>query len=105
MSLILTHSIGRTSGRPLLPLPNRAVDRGTGVRYPATVDPHELEILRRSVAMLPPGHSSAGAIGRESAEKLLDEIDRIQSRNARYERLVGELRKILAAFEATEKLP
>jgi hypothetical protein len=63
------------------------------------VQPYELQILRRSVAMLPPGHS-AGAVSKDQAEQLLAEIDRIGEENARYRQAVSELRQVLAALES-----
>jgi hypothetical protein len=62
------------------------------------VEPYELEILRRSVAMLSPGHS-AGAVSKDQAEQLLAEIDRIGAENGRYRRAVEELRRILATLD------
>lgn len=59
----------------------------------------ELETLRRSVAMLPPGHS-AGALTKAQAQALLAEIDRSQGDLARFRRAVDELRRVLAALEA-----
>jgi hypothetical protein len=62
------------------------------------VEPYELEILRRSVAMLSPGHS-AGAVSKDQAEQLLAEIDRIGAENSRYRQAVAELRRILAVLD------
>jgi hypothetical protein len=62
------------------------------------VEAYELEILRRSVAMLPPGHS-AGAVSRDQAEQLLAEITRIGQENAHYREAVAELRRILAVLD------
>jgi len=55
----------------------------------------ELETLRRSVAMLPPGHS-AGPLTKEQAQALLDEIYRSRDDLARFRRAVGQLRQVLA---------
>ncbi len=63
------------------------------------VQAYELEILRRSVAMLPPGHS-AGAVSKDQAEQLLAEIDRIGEENGHYRQAVAELRRILAVLDA-----
>jgi hypothetical protein len=65
------------------------------------VQAYELEILRRSVAMLPPGHS-AGAVSKAQAEQLLAEIDRIGEENDRYRLAVAELRRILAALDTRD---
>jgi len=58
----------------------------------------ELETLRRSVAMLPPGHS-AGALTKEQAQALLDEIYRSHGDLARFRRAVGQLRQVLAELD------
>ena len=70
----------------------------TYVRYHQPVESYELEILRRSVAMLPPGHS-AGAVSKRQAEDLLAEIDRMDQENDRYRRAVAEVRRVLAVLE------
>lgn len=62
------------------------------------MEPYELEILRRSVAMLSPGHS-AGAVSKDQAEQLLAEIDRIGAENGRYRQAVAELRRVLAVLD------
>jgi hypothetical protein len=62
------------------------------------VKKYEVEILRRSVAMLPPGHS-AGAVSKDQAEQLLAEIDRIGAENGRYRQAVAELRRILVLLD------
>ena len=62
------------------------------------MQPYELEILRRSVAMLAPGHS-AGAVSKSQAEQLLAEIDRMGEENNRYRRAVAELRRILSVLD------
>jgi hypothetical protein len=63
------------------------------------VEPYEVEILRRSVAMLPPGHS-AGAVSKQQAEDLLAEIDRMGQESDRYRQAVAEIRRVLALLEA-----
>jgi hypothetical protein len=45
------------------------------------VDPHELERIRRSIAMLPPGHS-AGALTREAAMALIEDLSRLDQLTA-----------------------
>jgi len=59
----------------------------------------ELEQLRRSVAMLPPGHS-AGAVTKAQAEALLAEVDRSQGDLARYRQAIVELRRVLVLLDA-----
>jgi hypothetical protein len=63
------------------------------------VDPHELERLRRSIAMLPPGHS-AGALTREAAMALIEEVASARSQTARYRQAVAELRRVLTELDA-----
>ncbi|HUJ66326.1 MAG TPA: hypothetical protein VLX59_12360 [Acidimicrobiales bacterium] len=63
------------------------------------MDPHELERIRRSVAMLPPGHS-AGALTREAAMALIEEVASARSQTARYRQAVAELRRVLTALDA-----
>jgi hypothetical protein len=62
------------------------------------MEAHELERLRRSISMLPPGHS-AGALTREAAMNLVEEVANARSETARYRRAVAELRKVLEALE------
>jgi hypothetical protein len=62
------------------------------------VEPWEVEILRRSVAMLPPGHS-AGAVGRKQALQPFDEIAGLQHETRRYREAVDELRGVLDALD------
>jgi hypothetical protein len=61
------------------------------------MEAHELERLRRSIAMLPPGHS-AGALTREAAMNLVEEVANARSETSRYRRAVAELRKVLEAL-------
>jgi hypothetical protein len=65
----------------------------------ASMRPYELEILRRSVAMLPAGYS-AGAVSKHQAEELLAEIDRIGLENGLYRQAVRELRRVLDLLDA-----
>jgi hypothetical protein len=62
------------------------------------MEAHELERLRRSIAMLPPGHS-AGALTREAAMSLVEEVANARSETARYRRAVSELRNVLKALD------
>jgi hypothetical protein len=63
------------------------------------VESWELEQLRRSVAMLPEGHS-AGAVSKEQARQLLDELMTAKDETTRYRHAVAELRRILDALSA-----
>jgi len=69
----------------------------THVRYAPDVadltDPHELERLRRSVAMLTPG---VLALRREDALQLLAEVQRLRERG---QRVSADLRQALADLE------
>jgi hypothetical protein len=62
------------------------------------VDSHELERIRRSIAMLPPGHS-AGALTREAAMALIEDLSRLDQLTARYREAITELRRVLDALE------
>jgi hypothetical protein len=57
-------------------------------------NPHALENLRRSIAMLAPGHLAA--LDRERALSLLQELQRLQRQ---HERVATELRGVLRALE------
>jgi hypothetical protein len=72
--------------------------------YDAPMKSWELEQLRRSVVMLPPGHS-AGAVSKAQAEELLAEIDRNRGDIARYRKAVDELRRVLAVLESELATP
>lgn len=61
------------------------------------MEEHELERIRRSVAMLPPGHS-AGALTKETAEELIEEVSHARAETARYRRAVAQLRSVLDAL-------
>jgi hypothetical protein len=63
------------------------------------VDAQELERIRRSIAMLPPGHS-AGALTKEAARALIGEVANARSETARYRRAVNKLREVLQALES-----
>ena len=58
----------------------------------------QVEQLRRSIVMLPPGHT-AGAVSRDQAERLLDELLGMRRDNERYRALVAELRRLLDALD------
>jgi hypothetical protein len=59
------------------------------------VDPHRLENLRRSIVMLPPGRPDG--LDRNGALRIIEELQRLQRRDERYQRLVEQLRDLLAA--------
>jgi hypothetical protein len=62
------------------------------------VESWELEQLRRSVAMLPEGHS-AGAVSKAQARQLLEEVVTARAETERYRQAVAELRRILEEFD------
>lgn len=62
------------------------------------MEPHEIERLRRSIVMLPAGHS-AGALTRESAIELLEELTRLDSLTSRYQEVIVELRRVLMRLD------
>jgi hypothetical protein len=63
------------------------------------MDDFEIERLRRSVAMLPEGLSSAGAMSRERAQGLLAEVIRARADAKRCRQAVAELRRVLEGLE------
>lgn len=62
------------------------------------MEPHDIERLRRSIAMLPPGHS-AGALTRSEAESLIEELHRLDRLTTRYREVIDRLRHTLAELE------
>jgi hypothetical protein len=58
------------------------------------LEPHALERLRRSIAMLGPGRPDG--LDRDRALQVIGELQRAQRRNRRYEELVTQLRTLLA---------
>jgi hypothetical protein len=62
------------------------------------VEPWEIEQLRRSIAMLPPGHS-AGALTKDAAMALVDEVLTSQRETERYRQAVARLREVLTALD------
>ena len=54
---------------------------------------HELENLRRSIAMLRPGHPTG--LGRERATRLIEELQRLPRSDGRYQYLVAQLRALV----------
>lgn len=63
--------------------------------YPRGVEPWEIENLRRSVVMLPPGHS-AGSMSREQALALFDQLANLEEETARYREIVERLKQLAA---------
>ena len=55
---------------------------------------YELENLRRSIAMLGPGHPSG--LDRERAIRLLEQLQRLQRTDRHYRQLVGQIWALLA---------
>jgi hypothetical protein len=55
--------------------------------------PHDLENLRRSIAMLQPGRRDG--LDREKALSLIAELQRLQRQDRRYRDLVRQLRALL----------
>jgi hypothetical protein len=56
-------------------------------------DPHNLENLRRSVSMLPPGRHDG--LDRDRAVQIIAELQRLQRQDRRYKELLGQLRALL----------
>jgi hypothetical protein len=63
------------------------------------VEPWQIEQLRRSIAMLPPGHS-AGALTKEAAMALVHEVLTSRRETERYRQAVAELRRVLEALDS-----
>jgi hypothetical protein len=57
------------------------------------IDPHELERLRRSIAMLRPDQPAG--MKREEATRILEELQRLQRSDRRHSELVARLRAVL----------
>lgn len=87
----------------LAPAPRReGLTHSTSEHMFATVrdvEPHELERLRRSIVMMPPGHS-AGALTREAALRLVDGVVAARSETTWYRRAVAQLKQVIDALEA-----
>ncbi len=64
------------------------------------LEPHNLERLRRSIAMLPPGR--ADGLDRDRALSIIAELQRLQRRDRRYASLVAQLRALLASSDSLE---
>jgi len=54
---------------------------------------HGLENLRRSIVMLRPGHPTR--LGRERAIRIIEELQRLQRTDRRYQHLVAQLRALV----------
>jgi hypothetical protein len=63
------------------------------------MEPHDIDRLRRSVVMLPPGHST-GALTREQALHLIEEVERLDTLTARYREAIAQLRVLLNQIDA-----
>jgi hypothetical protein len=73
----------------------RVGPRRTPVRLTSLeVDPHDLERLRRSIVMISPGHS-AGALTREAAFELIEEVAHARHETARSRHAVTQLRGLV----------
>jgi len=60
-------------------------------------NPEDLERLRRSVVLLAPRHP--GGLDREAAIAVLEELQRLQSRDRRVRTLLDEVAALIAADE------
>jgi hypothetical protein len=63
------------------------------------VEPWQIEQLRRSIAMLPPGHS-AGALTKEAAMALVHDVLTSRRETERHRQAVAELRRVLEALDS-----
>jgi hypothetical protein len=63
------------------------------------VTPEELERLRRSVVILPADHE-AGALTKEAAQALLEEVTALRAETDRYRDVVTQLRRLLDEVES-----
>jgi hypothetical protein len=61
------------------------------------LQPHNLEQLRRSIAMLSPGQKAS--LDRDHAVRLLEELRRLQRSDKRYHETVVQLRAILRRLD------
>jgi hypothetical protein len=66
---------------------------------PDALDPHDLERLRRSLAMLRPDQPAG--LRREQALQLLEEVQRLRHSDRRRAELVGRLRQLLDEAEGS----
>ncbi len=64
---------------------------------PDALDPHDLERLRRSIAMLRP--EQPASFRREQAIQILEELQRLRRSDRRHTELVGQLRALLGGVE------
>ncbi len=62
------------------------------------MDPHDIERLRRSIAMLPPDHT-AGALTKTDAEALVEELGRLDRLTNRYREVIAGLQRILDGMD------
>jgi hypothetical protein len=68
-----------------------------GVDLDDDLQPHNLEQLRRSIAMLRPGQKTN--LDRDRAIRILEELQRLQRSDRRYHETVDQLRAILDRLE------
>lgn len=66
----------------------------------AIMEAWELEQIRRSIAMLPEGHS-AGALTKERARALVEEALAARVDRERYRQLIEKLRAVLDELDVT----
>ena len=59
----------------------------------------DIEQLRRSIAMLPEGHSSVGPLTKDAARSLIDELLTARQESVRYREVVAQLRKLLNTLD------
>jgi hypothetical protein len=78
-----------------LSLPNLRSLQSVGVAD--LLEPHNLENLRRSLAMLEPGRRDG--LDRDKALAVIAELQRLQRRDRRYQELVDQLRSLLASTD------
>ena len=64
------------------------------------LEPHNLERLRRSIAMLEPGRRDG--LDRDKALAVIAELQRLQRQDRRYRELVAQLRALLEAADVTQ---
>jgi hypothetical protein len=84
----------------LMPAPNACSLNCGDVDVDDDLQPHNLEQLRRSIAMLTPGQKAS--LDRERAVRILEELQRLQPIYRRYRETVAQLRAILDGFDGLD---